>query len=34
VLLSGHMLIDAGFSLRRHVITVVRKPDGEGHAAC
>ncbi|MER3355183.1 MAG: transglutaminase-like cysteine peptidase [Hoeflea sp. D1-CHI-28] len=32
VLLKRHMLIERGFSAADLLITVVRKPDGEGHA--
>jgi len=32
VLLKRHMLIERGFSAADALITVVRKPDGEGHA--
>ncbi|MCY0093057.1 transglutaminase-like cysteine peptidase [Hoeflea sp. J2-29] len=32
VLLKRHMLIERGFSAADTLITVVRKPDGEGHA--
>ncbi|KGF70309.1 transglutaminase [Hoeflea sp. BAL378] len=32
VLLKRHMLIERGFSPADALITVVRKPDGEGHA--
>lgn len=32
VLLKRHMLIERGFSAADVLITVVRKPDGEGHA--
>lgn len=32
VLLKRHMLVERGFSAADTLITVVRKPDGEGHA--
>ncbi len=32
MLLKRHMLIERGFSPADVLITVVRKPDGEGHA--